>query len=406
MTRAFARGSCPGLTSPMATGDGLLARFLPASPIPLPSFIGMLEAADACGNGTIEISARGSVQVRGLTPVSAPLFAEAIAALDIAVCESMPVIADPLPDDPEALIDANAIAGRLLEALSEKGFELAPKVSVVVDGGGRIDLDQLYADIRLRAVGTQEEARLQMLLAGDAASAKPAGWVPPDVAVGAALDLLAQIAALGPEARASDLLLALPVAEARIEARQTVRTDAIGLHPLGDGAKALGIALAFGHAQAHTLAELARIADEEGALWARPALRRALLVGPLREQNAAALKGAAKRLGLIVDAGDPRRRIAACPGAPFCAHGLIQARSLAAEIAREMPLPADNEISIHVSGCAKGCAHPAPAQLTIVGTEHGCGIIHNRTARAAPTEFVDASAIILALTGAKEPVHA
>ena len=87
MTRAFARGACPGLSAPMETGDGLLARIMPAGPIPLDAFIAFGAAAREHGNGTIEVSARGSLQVRGLTPLSAALFASAIAALDIDIQE-------------------------------------------------------------------------------------------------------------------------------------------------------------------------------------------------------------------------------------------------------------------------------------------------------------------------------
>jgi precorrin-3B synthase len=84
----------------------------------------------------------------------------------------------------------------------------------------------------------------------------------------------------------------------------------------------------------------------------------------------------AERLGFITEASDPRRRIAACPGAPSCAHGLIAARALAAEVARHVSLPGDG-IAVHVSGCAKGCAHPKPALFTIVGAEQGCGIVRD-----------------------------
>ena len=72
---------------------------------PLDAFIGLCAAARAHGNGTMEISARGSLQMRGLNAVSAPLFAAAVAALAIEFCESVPVIADPLPGDPAALIE-------------------------------------------------------------------------------------------------------------------------------------------------------------------------------------------------------------------------------------------------------------------------------------------------------------
>ena len=71
------------------------------------------------GNGIMEISARGSLQVRGLNAVSAPLFAAAVEALGIELCESVPVLCDPLPDDPTALIESQAIAAALRQAIAE-----------------------------------------------------------------------------------------------------------------------------------------------------------------------------------------------------------------------------------------------------------------------------------------------
>jgi precorrin-3B synthase len=103
--------------------------------------------------------------------------------------------------------------------------------------------------------------------------------------------------------------------------------------------------------------------------------------------NAAGLTAAAEQLGFVVCAGDRRRRIAACPGAPACASGFIDARRLAAALAPQLAgLPTG--IAVHVSGCTKGCAHPAPVALTVVGTPHGCGIIRNGTAQAMPQSHV------------------
>ena len=44
------------------------------SSMSLAAFAGLCAAARKHGNGTMEISARGNLQVRGLTPRSAPLF--------------------------------------------------------------------------------------------------------------------------------------------------------------------------------------------------------------------------------------------------------------------------------------------------------------------------------------------
>jgi precorrin-3B synthase len=111
-----------------------------------------------------------------------------------------------------------------------------------------------------------------------------------------------------------------------------------------------------------------------------------LLIG-IAEQNIAALAGDAERLGFVTRANDPRRRIIACPGAPACASGFIAARAIAGEIAESAALR--NSETIHISGCAKGCAHPRPAALTIVGSEHGCGIVEHGTTRATPHAFID-----------------
>ena len=156
MSGAFARGACPGLSSPMSTGDGLLARLVAARPIPLEAFIGLCDAARTHGNGIMEVTARGSLQIRGLTAASAPLFAAAVMALPIELCETVPILVDPLPGDPTALINSQAIGGALRQAIADAALALAPKVSVVIDGGGRIELDAVAADIRLRATATSE----------------------------------------------------------------------------------------------------------------------------------------------------------------------------------------------------------------------------------------------------------
>jgi precorrin-3B synthase len=156
--------------------------------------------------------------------------------------------------------------------------------------------------------------------------------------------------------------------------------------------------------------ELVGIATIGGATWVRPAPDRALLLGPLSEEAASATARAAERLGFVVEARDPRRRIVACPGAPACASGLIAARALAAEIARLVPLPGEDGLALHVSGCAKGCAHPAPAPLTIVGTERGCGLISHGSARATPVKTVATDQLLPAIMELadtrKEPAHA
>ena len=84
MSALHHRGSCPGLSDPMPTGDGLLARLVPiGSTISSDAMAGLCAAARVYGNGIIEITARGSIQVRGLTVASAPTFARTVKTLGI-----------------------------------------------------------------------------------------------------------------------------------------------------------------------------------------------------------------------------------------------------------------------------------------------------------------------------------
>jgi precorrin-3B synthase len=390
----------------MPTGDGLLVRLMPTAPIALDRFIALCAAARKHGNGTIEVTARGSLQVRGLTAPSAPLFASAIATLEIAANDGVQVIGDPVPDD------AGALAASVRDAIADADVPLAAKVSVIVDSGIRLHLDALTADVRLRATGT----RLHVSLGGDAASAMPLGTIVPERAADVVVQLLGVIARQGATARAVDVLRDHGIAAFRAAVTAAISPAAklpqrppaepIGQHPLRDGSIALGLALAFGHSQTDTLTELARIAAGHGARSVRPAPGRALLLVGLAEPDVNALTTAAEALGFVVHPNDPRRAIVACPGKPACASGLIAARALAAEIAPRLP---PQSATIHISGCAKGCARPAPAALTVVGTERGCGIVHNGSARATPSRHVDSAdlvkEIVRIIASDREAVH-
>jgi precorrin-3B synthase len=386
----------------METGDGLLVRILPTGPIPLRAFAGLCAAALTRGNGTMEISARGSVQIRGLTPVTAPLFAAAVSALRLDIGDGVPVLADPVPGDPTALIDANALAAELRNAIASAALELAPKLSVIVDGGGKLHLDALNADTRVRAGATADGTLLHLAVAGDGATASSLGAVAPHEARAAVLRLLAVIAAHGAQVRAADVLRSRGIAAfqeaigTRIALAPSLPprlpAEMVGTHFLKDDLYALGVGLAFGHAEAETLRALADIARTHGGLWARPAPDRLLLLGPFKRTMIKTMRDEARRLGFAVDPSDARRRIVACPGAPSCASGLIAARTIAAEIAKSLELPGQG-VAVHVSGCAKGCAHPAATRLTIVGTARGCGILRDGTARATPTFYADAASL-------------
>ena len=79
------RGWCPGLFEPMPTGDGLLVRVKPPGGVLGAAAARLVaQAASAHGSGEMALTGRASLQCRGFSARSAPLFAEAIVAAGLA----------------------------------------------------------------------------------------------------------------------------------------------------------------------------------------------------------------------------------------------------------------------------------------------------------------------------------
>jgi len=84
--------------------------------------------------------------------------------------------------------------------------------------------------------------------------------------------------------------------------------------------------------------------------------------------------------GLIAHAEDPILRVIACSGAPRCGQAHADTRTLAAALALHIA----GDARLHVSGCAKGCAHSGPASITLVATNQGFDLVHGGTTRDVP----------------------
>jgi precorrin-3B synthase len=407
------RGACPGLAVPMPSGDGLLARLHPTGTISLAAFAGLCAAAQEFGNGVIEITGRGSIQIRGLTAASAPLLTDAVTALAIAAEEGVPVHTNALAGlDVDEILDAGSVAADLRWTLAHTSLpaRLAAKVSVAIDGGGALDLDSLAADIRLCADLANSATVLHVGVAGNAATATHLGVIASADGVEAARRLLEIIARHGRMARARDViatygaavftaaLAGVAVTPDHSGSHKLARiADPIGRHLLRDRSFAFGVGLAFGHVDATTLQRLVTAAETAGAAGIRVAADRALLVVGLTAETAQMVAAEAARLGFVVRANDPRRYVVACAGAPICAAAHIAARALGPAVADAAQRHLDSDFRIHISGCAKGCAHAGAANLTVVGRNDGCAIIANGSVGDAPVAFANANELPLAI---------
>ncbi len=410
MNARHRRGACPALFAPMLTGDGLLVRLSPVSgALSSKQLIGLCESAARHGNSIVEVTARGSLQFRGFSPLSATRFASEVDALGIAVRTGVPVETSPLAGmDPTEIADPFPLAEAVRMRIAQAGLSgrLGPKVSLVVDGSGAIAMGSIAADVRLTAEIDANEVFWRLAIGGDAATATSLDCHDPAAAIDAVLAILLEIAALGIEARGRDLVSLLsspspgqdePTGAGKTPANLENPQNTFASISLNSGQSALPVALPFGHTDAYPLTSLARTAESFGVAEIRPAPDRRLLLICPTQAAVTELRTAAGGFGFIVNSTDIRASIAACAGAPTCASGTIPARTLAQRIATAIGVALDPSMSIHISGCEKGCARQATASITIVGRQNGVGIVVGGTARDVPTEYTPASSVVQAV---------
>ncbi len=385
------KGWCPGVLRPMQSGDGLLARVRPwCGALRLDEAKGLADASERFGNGHIDLTRRANLQIRGLEAVGVHGLQDAVDRLglvdrDVEAEAGRNIMVSPLAGIDPAEADIRPIARALADLLaSDTGLQRLPsKFGFLFDGGGSVSIAGERADISLRALGRMMAVGLDTPEGTD--------WVgstPVEEAAEVAAAIARIFVGLGQQGRLRDLgevsfgrLRAIvrkglgPVGNLSIESRRFI----------GVKGSAVGVAAPFGRLDAYQLRRFAGLAEKAGAADMRLSPWRALYVGTRDTAAAQTLMKGAREIGLIVDADDPILRIDACPGAPACRSSSVDTRRTAHRLAASA-----FRGSVHVSGCAKGCARSAPADLVLVGEQGRYGIIRNGTTRDLPERTVKA----------------
>ncbi|NTF44907.1 precorrin-3B synthase [Rhizobium rhizogenes] len=396
---SMVRGACPSLSAPMPTGDGLLVRLRSTTPgLTVIQFRALADAAEAHGNGLIEITARGNLQLRGMTPQSMEGLAADIDRAGIVPESGVAIEVPPLSGlDPLEIADARDLATRLrqaIDALSPKPL-LAAKLAVIIDGGGRLTLDGLSADIRLRAEISADGTPLWTLaIAGTAVTAKPiAAALPDGQAIAAVISLLQTLGNIGPGARGRDLdaeaLRALFHFDgSRGHDVRDPSVSPVGVISLDEERSVLGLRPSFGQIHAAQLRRFLAVAEMAGVHEIRTAPEHAMLLLGLSSSAAEQLRKAAADSGFRTRADDPANYAIPCSGAGACASAHYATRQAATDLVGIAPELLDGSLDVHLSGCEKGCAHPGQAMLTIVGATTGYAIVVNGSASSEPVTYI------------------
>src|SRR5262245_5784745 len=88
MTEPKSRGYCPSVWTPMPSGDGLIVRVRPRhARISASDLTALAQLARAAGNGIIELTRRGNLQLRGVSASSWPALRAELCELGLAGSE-------------------------------------------------------------------------------------------------------------------------------------------------------------------------------------------------------------------------------------------------------------------------------------------------------------------------------
>ncbi len=335
------RGRCPGALRPMMSGDGLVVRLrVPMGRLLPAQALGIADLSRRFGNGLMDLTNRGNLQLRGVTPGAHPALLTALDALNLLDSDAGAEARRNILLSPDATPGGWAwqVAGRLAELMSVPDAPAIPGKF-----GFAIDLDppalaDSPADIRL-LIG-----REHALICAEGRDRGLLSQTPAEDAVALAHWFLATGGAPDGRGRMKDHAAPLPPGHDHpLPAAQP------GPEP-GQAINGWRVGFAFGQIEADTLAGLAALGP--------------LRLTPWRQVVIEGLTRAPDLPGLILRPDDPLRRIHACTGAPGCPQARAETRQTARDLGADLP----EGMTLHISGCAKGCALRNPASLTLVAT--------------------------------------
>jgi precorrin-3B synthase len=361
---------CPGALQLHPAADGPLARVrVPGGTLSAAQLQALAELARDLGDGAIELTSRGNVQLRALSDPGA-------AAGRIAAAGLLPspthervrnIISSPLSGRIGGMADVRDWARRIDELLRGAPVlaDLPGRFLVTVDDGSG-DVSGLSADIGLHALGAGAVA---LLLAGADTGVRLSDADVADTVIAAARVFqrlrgrswrLAEVEG-GVDRVVAELGLA--VGGNRID------VQAPGAAPIGwleqqDGLVALGAAVPLGRLDAR-LAEF--VAAIERPVIVTP--WRTLLIVDLAEWAAEQVVRVLAPMGLVFDAESPWAQVSACAGQPGCANSLADVRADLAEAVELSTLPVEGRQ--HWVGCERSCGTPAGPVHLVEATGEG-----------------------------------
>jgi precorrin-3B synthase len=340
--------------------DGGLARVrLPGGVLSPEQLVVLAEASRELGDGNLELTSRGNVQVRALRApeeLSDRLY-DAGLLPSITHERVRNILASPL-SGLDGSYDLQALVGELDRGLcaSPRLAELPGRFLFALDDG-RGDLAAVGADVGVRVVGDQ----VALLLAGEDTGVRLAPAEAP--------------------------LVMLRAAEAFLDERD----GEWRLGELADGVAKVLSRLGYSGSAGQQAGELAAGEPVRAGVYGPELLVATVPLGSLGPEQAAVLAeaeqlrvtpwrsvvvvgGDADRLqqvGLVVDSESPWTRVTACAGKPGCGKALADVRR---DARRVTPSLQPGRRPVHWSGCERRCGQPAGDFVDVLALTDGYSV--------------------------------
>ncbi|WP_165774308.1 precorrin-3B synthase [Mycolicibacterium sphagni] len=356
--------ACPGALQVHQAADGALARLrLPGGMISAAQLEALAHTASAFGNGTLELTVRGNLQLRGVGDTAA--VADAVAGAGLLPSPTHErvrnIVASPLSGRVGGLADIRPWVTEL-DAAIQADPDLARLPGRFLFGldDGRGDISGLGADIGAHVLTDG----VALMLAGHDTGIR--------LAPGEVIAALVEVARRFVDIRGkcwritelddqSSLVAGFQVTAPAGATHLPVLRPPVGWIAQDDGAVALGTAIPLGVLAARQAEFVAAI---DAPIVVTP--WRSLLICDLTEAVADTSLRVLAPMGLVFDENSPWLDVTACVGSPGCEKSLADVRAEAARVVAEE----DVDGHVHYVGCERACGSPPTGQV-FVATEEG-----------------------------------
>jgi precorrin-3B synthase len=367
--------SCPGALQTHAAADGALARIrVPGGQLGGDQLRALAAAARDLGDGALELTSRGNLQLRGLAPGAETELGNRLATAGLLPSATHERVRNVLASTLSGRVDGHLDVRPWVAAFdaglcADPALAQLPGRFLATLDDGRGDVAGLGGDVGLFAL---DPATVALTLGGVDSGLRATPALAVDLALAATHAFLAERTEQGGSAwRLTELSDGAARVAARLPQGQNGHFGPGDVPPAPVTGPAGAVAQTDGRTALVAVVPLGRLTADQADLLAGTAADlqvtpwRSVVLADLADASAAPMLAAA---GLVLDADSPWLRVTACAGRPGCAKSLADVRADAAAAVTTGTLPAGGARQ-HWAGCERRCGRPRGDVVDVVATD-------------------------------------